>query len=356
MAAAYSVFGLPGKPHEPSIARAINASGVVAGQVGNDAYTWDGTHVVRYPGKFFGTENAFADGTFSYQADAINRAGEAAGSGGTYNPISMSGLEYSTAMTFVRGAAGFLDVDQIGTYEVAGINDRGDLVGTDGFRGFVRLRGTPDKGIEPLSTREEFNGTRASAIDNEGRVVGGTTINVKWYREGMDDYELLQKLPIHAFLYGSDRSSMHDLGTIPGFLNTFATAINEDLTIVGYSGTSGFSKLTALYGPSHAWVWQRGHMTDLGTLHAGDSSYAFGVNDASVVAGCSGRGVVSDAAPATYRAVIWENKHIEDLNDLIPPHSGWTLRCARAINRSGWIAGEGTYDGTPRAFLLEPNR
>jgi len=55
------------------------------------------------------------------------------------------------------------------------------------------------------------------------------------------------------------------------------------------------------------------------------------------------------------RAVRWANKRIEVLGTLIPAHSGWTLASASAINRAGWIVGNGVKDGYPAMFLLIPN-
>ena len=43
-----------------------------------------------------------------------------------------------------------------------------------------------------------------------------------------------------------------------------------------------------------------------------------------------------------------------DLNDLIPPDSGWLLQRANDINDQGQIVGRGITDGQFRAFLLTP--
>jgi hypothetical protein len=46
---------------------------------------------------------------------------------------------------------------------------------------------------------------------------------------------------------------------------------------------------------------------------------------------------------------------MHDLNNLIPPGSGWELVEATAINDAGQIAGSGRLGGKMRAFLLTPN-
>jgi len=45
---------------------------------------------------------------------------------------------------------------------------------------------------------------------------------------------------------------------------------------------------------------------------------------------------------------------MQDLNNLIPPNSGWSLSVAYAINKSGQITGQGTINGEQHGFLLTP--
>jgi hypothetical protein len=46
---------------------------------------------------------------------------------------------------------------------------------------------------------------------------------------------------------------------------------------------------------------------------------------------------------------------MRDLNDLIPPDSGWVLQRADGINDAGQISGYGSApNGSTRAFLLTP--
>jgi probable HAF family extracellular repeat protein len=55
-----------------------------------------------------------------------------------------------------------------------------------------------------------------------------------------------------------------------------------------------------------------------------------------------------------WHAFLWENGVMQDLNDLIPEGTGWTLTAARMINDDGLIVGYGTLGGEQRAFLLTP--
>ncbi len=299
-------------------ARAVNAAGDVAGVYKDAAFVWHAGHFRSFP-----AERSFYLGD-SYRniATAINASGIAAGVDGEYTPCSMSGLELTAAVTYDAHGMHFVDPSRGGScsFEADGINDRGTIVGENGYRGFIRYADGHELLVEPLSTRPEDNGTRATALDNENHVVGGTTVDVA----SVPQVQAGVQAPyvIHAFLLTVDgaRQRMRDLGALPGFPDTIATAINEDLTVVGYSGNKSGPKWTRVSGPSHAWVWQRGRMTDLGRTHSVGGieedvdSYAYGVNDAGVIVGCSGN-----------NAVRWVDKHMQNLNALIDRHSGWHL-------------------------------
>ncbi len=327
----YRVLPVGGDDASPIRAMAVNERCVVAGSTADSAYTWDGAHLTVYPPVAI----SLLDGPYRSEALAINRSGVAVGEIGNGQPVVNSGLITETAVIFRDGKNVFIDDGITATFVASGIDNRGDMVGTEGYRGFYRRRDGTRIEIEPLSTRSEGNGTLATALDQEAHVVGGTTVDVP----GDGD------LPVHGFYlsFGGGRQHMRDLGALPDYPDTLATAINEEQTVVGYSGTASGPKWARVTGPSHAWVWQRGRMSDLGALADADSSYAWGINDGNVIVGESGN-----------RAVRWVNKRIEDLNHLIDPYSGWVLLRAHAINRDGAIVGDGTYKGAPRAFLLLP--
>ncbi len=90
-------------------------------------------------------------------------------------------------------------------------------------------------------------------------------------------------------------------------------------------------------------------MRDLGTLPGDLDSFAYGINDAGQVVGYSFMG---EQGPE--RAYLWSAGVMTDLNDLIPPDSGWVLDEAYAINDAGQIVGGGTFNGEGRAFRLTP--
>jgi len=86
---------------------------------------------------------------------------------------------------------------------------------------------------------------------------------------------------------------------------------------------------------------------DLGALGPGEYSEANAINSFGVVVGASTLG-------SSQHAIVYDTM-MRNLDDLIPPGSGWALDWAYGINDSGWITGVG-YLGSQgqHAFLLIP--
>ena len=143
----------------------------------------------------------------------------------------------------------------------------------------------------------------------------------------------------HAFLWQD--GVMTDLGTL-GIAGSFSRveAINASGQIVGDTSMSD-------NGANHAFLWHNGVLRDLGTL-GGNYSSATDINDSGQIVGSA---TTSGNAP---RAFLWEDGSMTDLNTLLTPGSGWVLQYAMAINESGQIVGWGYLSGLPRAFLLTP--
>lgn len=127
-----------------------------------------------------------------------------------------------------------------------------------------------------------------------------------------------------------------ELGTLGG-AGASAYGVNDLGMVVGASLTES----EAL----HAFVWENGVMTDLGTLEGGDASEAFSVNNSGVIVGRSRN------ASGVDRPVRWTRAggawKIEDLGTFGGAF-GWATR----INASGQITGYASLSTGPyHAFL-----
>ena len=78
------------------------------------------------------------------------------------------------------------------------------------------------------------------------------------------------------------------------------------------------------------------------------------VDEAGRVVGWSRNDGANTPQEEQFSATLWEGGQVKDLNELIPPNSGWKLVDAYAINESGQIVGSGFRDGNLEAFLLNP--
>ena len=109
-------------------------------------------------------------------------------------------------------------------------------------------------------------GNRALAINNRGQMVGGSS--------------LPDNTTAHAVLW-LDKTSIMDLGTLPGDFNSGAVAINDKGDIVGVSNDTR--------GNARAFLWQDGVMHDLNELVPADSPvyllFAAGIDSRGEIAG-----------------------------------------------------------------------
>ena len=94
----------------------------------------------------------------------------------------------------------------------------------------------------------QAGGNAAYDVNNRGEVVGGS--------------DLAGDTTFHAFLW-TRKTGIQDLGTLSGDLASNGISINDGGSVVGVS-------LDANFNP-RAFLWEKGMMTDLNTLVAGDS-------------------------------------------------------------------------------------
>ncbi len=199
-----------------------------------------------------------------------------------------------------------------------------------------------------------MNASQAKGINNHGAIVGANT-------EPDETAWLLQN------------GRVTTLPSLPGDGATRAIAINDNGLIVG-DALDAAAKQTAV-------SWQNGRITKLGHLPGGDFSQVFGVNLSGEAVGMAkvttgglfapqhavlfDHGSVIDlhatqvgtnsaqanainnhgqivGADAAGRAFIYQNGHVTDLNTLITPPQGVTVRLGNAngIDDNGVIVGD----------------
>ncbi len=298
-------------------------------------------------------------------ANAINNRGMVVGSAD-----SGGGILHAYVWTAVAG------MQDIGTLPgdnesfAYAVNDSGAVVGesesfTFGTHAFLW---TQAGGMRDLGNLGGDYGARAYGINNSGQVIGFS------YIAGNAEN--------HAFLW-TYATGMQDLGTLGG-KDSFAYAINDSGEVTGYSLVPGVGYI------EHAFVWtQAGGMQDLGTPKGETFSIGYGISPSGRIVGYSGAGTNSTGFSWTQgqgirslstgqdssasginasnqiigtfyfnylpTAFVWSpSGHLQNLNDLIPPSSGWVLINATGINQRGQIVVGGTLNGAYRGALLTP--
>lgn len=302
----YLFTGLSPWPGTGSRAYGINSNGHVIG--------W----YDHYPGQRFaylwhegpGTDLGGLDPDDNVEARAINSAGQVVGFSNVW--LTPHAFLYDDGVVTDLGTI----VD--GPHYALDINDSGQTVGyaVDAeYRAFLYSDGT----LTDLYDLAGFEG-EARAINNSGQIVG------------YDDTPAGNV----AVLYSE--GTLTNLGGFGGACQ--ANDINDSGLIVGSAYMiSGFWR---------ACTWSAGYVTELGTL-GGTDSKALAVNSSGHIVGWAN---TSSAVP---HAFLHQDGLMTDLNDLLPPGSGWELTEARDINDHGQIVGWGTIGGDTHGFLMTPD-
>jgi len=286
---------------------AINA----AGQVTGESATPDGAiHAFVY------SDGVMADlGTLPGSSDShgygINAAGQVTGSSG------QQAFVYSNGVMTNLGAA---------TTNGFGINNSGQITGY---------------GITGIGLSQAFlysNGV-VTYIGNPLRIAVtlGQAINDSSEITGVSGSTRFQGDP---FLYSNGVLTFISVG-VGG-----AYGINSAGQITGDMGKGPVGSVT--FPPGHAFLYSNGAVTDLGILPGTVESVGYGINDLAQVVGRSG--LDSRCSPSCFRAFVYSNGMMFDLNSDLANSIGVTLTDARAINDSGQIVA----NGAGQAFLLTP--
>jgi probable HAF family extracellular repeat protein len=142
----------------------------------------------------------------------------------------------------------------------------------------------------------------------------------------------------HAYLWQD--GALTDLGTLgEDRFSSSALGVNDQGHVVGFSFPSSNE-------PAHGFVYRDGRMTDLGTGYGlGSNSVAYDINDGGLIVGF--RSEASDP-PRTNEAVIWNNGQIRPLG---------VLGKAYAVNTHGQVVGdaEKVEGAASHGFLWQDN-
>jgi probable HAF family extracellular repeat protein len=228
-----------------------------------------------------------------------------------------------------------------------GVNNRGQVVGwaengvhdptCDPTSQVLQFRAAiwePNGQMRELPPLPGDSTSAATAINDHGQVVGisgdcGVAVGSVSAR--------------HAVLW--ENGVPIDLGNIGGDAWNTPTAINNQETIVGFANTApGTARVY------EAFIWTKaGGMKSLGKISGDLRSEALGINEKGQVVGLSRGG------PFLFRAVLWQNNKLTDMNSLTVPGSPFLL-LAGDIDQRGHIVGEAFHPDTLQSpsFIATP--
>ena len=145
-----------------------------------------------------------------------------------------------------------------------------------------------------------------------------------------------------------------DLGTLQGLnneLGSIALWINDRGWVIGSSAAGGVDAISPFLPALHAVLWRDGQILDLGTLGE-DFSQAFALNNRGQVVGFSLNGLPDPfpifGNPTQNRAFLWQNGVMQDLGTLCESPGVCGLDAnAFGVNESGQVAGISSTNTTP---------
>lgn len=189
--------------------------------------------------------------------------------------------------------------------EAYGIGAKSEIIGISALKGGMRHAFVETKSkMTDLGTLAGGKYSVAYAVNAKGEIVGGSDENGKqwavvWRRN------TIRKLEQTQDAQGSQARGINDNGQVVGYIRT-----DENET--------------------HAFLHEKGKMTDLGTL-GDEPSVANSINNQGVIVGASNN------SGKRKRAFLYQNAKMTDLNTLLPADTGFLLQEAFRINDVGQI-------------------
>lgn len=289
-------------------------------------------------------------------AEAINNHGQAVGRLRFRSPRPDVGWYWDGEDLFLVAVPGARD-----TY-LWDINDSGIAVGYALFRWdpHVLIRDAPfawhpETGFRFLPLPPGHFSGRALAIGDDGLIGGAIFSNAALW-----DGNSVRILPSPQRGWGSTQIvGMNDSGTLIAYYGEdvgvwgytyrddtgwvyiggglLPTGIDDSGTVCGTADPRGFWRRPVVWEPG----WSRDQL--LPGLGLSTFGHADGMNRLGDIVGSS-----------EGHAVLWKNRAVILLQNLLPPDTGWRLTRADSINDSGQILGIGTFNGVRMPFILTP--
>ena len=307
------------------------------------------------------------------EATAINAGGQVAGYSDTATTITFPCPgHYRPPRTcsshpqhaFLWGNGTMTDLGSLGGADkgssAAAINVSGEVAGvsqtkTAGVTHAALWTGTTMVDLGALAPLSSGSWSGAFGINDSGQVVGGWAPSQS--TRGTDS---------HPWLYSN--GTMTSLPVPSGFTSCVPGAINNNSQIAGYCRDAS--------GTDHGVLWQNGTVTVLGTLGGLQVTMVTAINNLGQIAGwgttstgaidgfLDSNGTVTDLGTGFRPFALNDNGvmvdgtgqidsggTVQNLNNLIPANSGYTITDAVAINDNGQIAAQ----ANGSAVLLNPN-
>ena len=202
------------------------------------------------------------------------------------------------------------------------MNDVGQVVGTTSNQAFLWEKGKVTS-LARLPLPAPLTNTQVTAINNKGQIVGGTKYG--YCPTGMTPEERAKMPQSHAWLW--EKGTMTDLGVGE------ALAINDRGQVLIQSREGGR-------------IWHNGKNTPLEGLPGFPHCLSRAMNNRGQVVGAVATEDMKQA-----RNVVWQDAKPIDLTNALPPGADMGLTY---INDKGQIIGRGMVDGHASVCLLTP--